>query len=400
MRIKITDRAPNRATSDRFLQGRYTVVSSGGLNPAERLLIPALASLKAPRRLLVMGNRTGAIALVARDLFPEAEVAMQFFDLFYAGKVRRNLQDNGDRRIDVRCSAFIDATALDAVVIQATRRGMSGELLSECLEAAQAALRVGGICLVAFDERFAWVNKTLTRLFGGFTAGAKAGKAWSVSMRKPAKPVSCKSHAASFRMTMQDRLPVDLISLPGTFSHRRVDQGAQALAEVAEVHEGDALLDMGCGCGAVGIAIAKNTKLSRVTFVDSSARAIHCTKEGCVANEIENAETILSANGIRGRGEFSVVVGNPPYFTDYQIAELFARTAYQCLRPGGRAYMVAKNTSWHEQFMADLFGNMQLVRRRGYGVVSAVRSPSARDGAQTPAPESSMPGDAPRDSDP
>ena len=65
-----------------------------------------------------------------------------------------------------------------------------------------------------------------------------------------------RTYEAEFEMTMFGKKSARLFTIPGVFSHRRVDQGTQALSEVVESLAGDSVVDMGCGCGAIGISIA------------------------------------------------------------------------------------------------------------------------------------------------
>lgn len=176
-------------------------------------------------------------------------------------------------------------------------------------------------------------------------------------------------------MTIFGKRPVRLLTIPGVFSHREIDLGTLALAEVTivESQKGDAMLDMGCGCGAVGVSIAVNQEVSRVCFVDSNARAVYITEKNCQLNGLQCYEVIMSDTGIKEAGGFTLFAGNPPYFSHYKISELFINTAYKALKPGGRAYIVAKTAIWHHKFMKKVFGNAEVIHRRGYGVVKSIR---------------------------
>ncbi len=67
-----------------------------------------------------------------------------------------------------------------------------------------------------------------------------------------------------------------------------------------------------------------------------------------------------------------LVVANPPYYSNYRIAEIFARRAARVLRPDGTALFVTKQTEWYEETLPGLFsavavepmGNYQIVRCR------------------------------------
>lgn len=176
-------------------------------------------------------------------------------------------------------------------------------------------------------------------------------------------------------MTIFGKKPVRLLTIPGVFSHREVDQGALALAEVAgsESQKGDAVLDMGCGCGAIGISIAVNQDVSRICFVDSNSRAVYITEKNCQLNGLERYEVMMSDTGIEEECGFTLFTGNPPYFSHYKISELFISTAYKALKPGGRAFVVAKTATWHQKFMREIFGNAELINRRGYQIIKSVK---------------------------
>ncbi|MBF0246032.1 MAG: methyltransferase [Planctomycetes bacterium] len=182
-----------------------------------------------------------------------------------------------------------------------------------------------------------------------------------------------KVYRAEFVMSLPRGESVTLATLPGVFTHRRVDTGAQALAEAVESRPGDSILDMGCGCGSIGISLAKNQPGSSVCFVDSHARAVTLTEENCRANGLMNYRVLLSDQGLPPPPGFTLFVGNPPYFSHDRIAELFMRTAFEVLLPQGRAYIVAKKADHHLGYMGELFGNAELTARRGYQIVKSVK---------------------------
>ena len=199
-------------------------------------------------------------------------------------------------------------------------------------------------------------------------------------------------------------------SYPGCFCHRRLDEGGLALAEVVskelksrvEVEDRDdqlksrvevedrtiKLLDMGCGCGLVGFLVAdcmnKNFSTAlqlhtstcplSLVLVDSHSRAVEAAEENAAKFGIP-AEVILSDNGTPARmdGTFDVFVGNPPYYSDYRIAEVFLETAKRALKPGGVCYTVCKNAAGLEPVQKNFFPAVEIVKRRGYAVLKSVK---------------------------
>lgn len=185
-------------------------------------------------------------------------------------------------------------------------------------------------------------------------------------------------------------------SYPGCFCHRRLDEGGLALAEVvtreARSEEfgvrsdgGLNILDMGCGCGLVGFLIADSinkynsatpnstSQTPHLVLVDSHSRAVEAATENAEKFGIP-AEVILSDNGTPARmdGTFDVFVGNPPYYSDYRIADVFLETAKRALKPGGICYTVCKNAAGLEPVQKKYFPEVEIIKRRAYAVLKSV----------------------------
>ena len=171
-------------------------------------------------------------------------------------------------------------------------------------------------------------------------------------------------------------------SYPGCFCHRRLDEGGLALAEVAARELKDAraargirLLDMGAGCGLVGFLVASVVEGLELVMVDSHSRAIEAVEVNA-AKFGRPVEAILSDNGTPARmdGTFDVFVGNPPYYSDYRIADVFLETAKRALRPGGACYTVCKNAAGLEPVQKKYFPEVEIIKRRGYAVLKSIQA--------------------------
>lgn len=173
-------------------------------------------------------------------------------------------------------------------------------------------------------------------------------------------------------------------SYPGCFCHRRLDEGGLALAEVISRDLTSSpfphssflkLLDMGCGCGLVGFLVKSVVKDISLVMVDSHSRAVEAANLNA-ANFNMPAEVILADNGTPARmdGTFDVFAGNPPYYSDYRIAEVFLETAKRALKPGGLCYTVVKNDAGLRPVQERYFPNVEVIRRRGYCVLKSVKA--------------------------
>src|SRR5438552_1929232 len=89
---------------------------------------------------------------------------------------------------------------------------------------------------------------------------------------------------------------VVLKSRPGVFTYGRMDEGARALIDVAEVRPGERIVDLGCGTGAVGVlAGLRAGPDGSVTFVDSNLRAVALAEENARANGLSDFRTVAPA---------------------------------------------------------------------------------------------------------
>jgi 16S rRNA (guanine1207-N2)-methyltransferase len=91
-------------------------------------------------------------------------------------------------------------------------------------------------------------------------------------------------------------------------------------------------------------------------------------------NQFQNVTAILNADGdAPGPGTFDLVLGNPPYYSDYRIAEVFLQGARRALKPGGKVMIVAKSHAWFETQMPELFDAVALHPHKQYTVVEATQ---------------------------
>ena len=127
---------------------------------------------------------------------------------------------------------------------------------------------------------------------------------------------------------------------------------------------------MGCGCGLVGFLVKSAIPGASLVMVDSHSRAIAAAEENSKLLGMD-AEFVLSDDGTDRKG-IDVFVGNPPYYSEYRIADLFLETAQRALKPGGVCYTVCKNAAGLEPVQRRRFGNVEVIPRRGYAVLKSI----------------------------
>ena len=396
----ITDLPENQAKTETFLGGTLRIVSHSGLHTTEALLIEHLPRLAAPASLLIAGNRTGAAALAANTLFPACAITCHAFDLHHGRAILRNLAANrmpttfvhdpyvtvegpfdsvaateGGRPATVACTAQIPSAIYDAALFMATPGTMTGELILDQLEDIHQNLALGGTCVIACEADSGPLLKQIKAIFGNHSIRLDKNGLLCVTSVKKGPLERKRDFSAVFPASLPGSEAIQLCSLPGVFCHRRPDNGGLALAEVAAQELQPVtkrLLDMGCGCGIVGILLARRQPTLRVTFIDSHARAMAATQRNLIALGLAGHTLCLCDTGTRQTG-FDLFAGNPPYYSDFKIATLFMDTAYEALRRGGTCLLVAKSARRLEESMMEKFYNAEILPRRGYGVVRSLR---------------------------
>lgn len=184
---------------------------------------------------------------------------------------------------------------------------------------------------------------------------------------------------------------IRLLTRPGVFAHTRPDSGGLALAELAVVQPGQKVLELGCGCGLVGLLLAARLKdAAEFVLVDSNARAVVCAQRSIELNgflglRVEHTDVLQPEPA-----SFDVVLGNPPYFAQRRIAEYFIEVAVKALRPGGVLWLVTKHGDEIEQLAIGLHFQVETLHRRGYDI--SVCRKSAGDLPATPENSVELPG--------
>jgi 16S rRNA (guanine1207-N2)-methyltransferase len=130
---------------------------------------------------------------------------------------------------------------------------------------------------------------------------------------------------------------------PGLFSPQGIDEGTASLLANVQFHENDKVLDLGCGYGVIGIYAAKRLSPQQVFLVDNDRAAVECALRNAQMNGVESIH-IQCSDGFRGLGEkdFTKILCNPPFHTDFSVAKHFIEKGFNRLVVGGSMWMVTK----------------------------------------------------------
>lgn len=91
-----------------------------------------------------------------------------------------------------------------------------------------------------------------------------------------------------------------------------------------ELDEEIRILDLGTGTGALGLALAMHFPRSQVIAVDASADALELSKENALHCGLQNRVEFVQSDWfaqINDLGPFDLIVANPPYLTERELAD-------------------------------------------------------------------------------
>jgi len=334
-------------------------------------LFGQIAARVRPPVAIVLGSPQQAAELVS--LCPAGEVTCFQLDLHQAGRLEEELHLIGrSARVETRPDLW-DLPGLYQTVLFPIARHGERELKLDLLDQALPIMKPKGL-LIALSEydNDILLPKALKKLFGKLhelPASRAGGIFWCAKEKEKPR----RRHEMTFRARMGEGPSHTFLTRPGVFSYGRMDDGARALLEVADIHPRESILDLGCGVGTNGVIAADRAGLdAKITFVDSNVRAIVLAEENARSNCLTNFSCIATStmDGLP-RGSFDVILANPPYYAASSIARMFTERSAALLKEGGRFYLVTKQVEHVAPFLVEIFGDVDAFENRGYTVLEA-----------------------------
>lgn len=131
-----------------------------------------------------------------------------------------------------------------------------------------------------------------------------------------------------------------LTSGSGVFAQGRVDIGTAVLFRETSPPTGGRLLDLGCGYGVIGLAIAAAAPDAVVTGVDVNERAVLLANENAVALGVSDRYAASTPDDVPPDATYDELWSNPPIRIGKAALHDLLLTWFARLVPGGRAVMV------------------------------------------------------------
>ncbi len=164
----------------------------------------------------------------------------------------------------------------------------------------------------------------------------------------------------------------------GLFSPRQIDEGSSLLLSLLDLNSDEVVLDMGCGYGALGLAIAKAKPDSKVHMVDRDYLAIEYAKKNAELNGIGNVSVYTSdaLSEVPTDLPLTLMISNLPAKVGNELFYISFCDAYDRLQPGGRIVVVTINglRQFIKRSFTEVFGNYKKIKQStGYTISSALK---------------------------
>ncbi|TPQ22573.1 methyltransferase [Streptomyces sporangiiformans] len=316
---------------------------------------------------VVVGDRWGALATALHAHRP-----VQITDSFLTQEATRaNLARNGVDADSVRLLTTQDPPPprIDVLLIRVPK---SLALLEDQLLRLAPAVHEGTVVVGTgmIKEIHTSTLKLFERILGP-TRTSLAEKKARLIFCAPDPGLSRPANPWPLTYTLPDGIgPVSgrtVVNHAGVFCAERLDIGTRFFLQHLPYGQGArSVVDLGCGNGVVGTAMALADPEAEVLFVDESYQAEASARATYRTNADGKAEFHVG-DGLNGVPATSVdlVLNNPPFHshqatTDATAWRMFTG-ARRALRPGGELWVIGNRHLGYHVKLRRLFGNSQLV---------------------------------------
>ncbi|WP_260961053.1 class I SAM-dependent methyltransferase [Pseudomonas citri] len=199
---------------------------------------------------------------------------------------------------------------------------------------------------------------------------------WQVTVATAPEAKPLQSLAQTYELPLAEG-PLKVVSLPGVFSHGRLDRGTALLLEHLDKLPSGHVLDFGCGAGVLGAAIKRRYPHNTLTLLDVDAFAAASSRLTLAANGLE-AE-VLTGDGIDAAPMgLNAILSNPPFHTgvhtDYQATENLLVKAGKHLKNGGELRLVANSFLKYQPLIEEHLGSCAIkAEGQGFRIYQAKR---------------------------
>lgn len=164
----------------------------------------------------------------------------------------------------------------------------------------------------------------------------------------------------------------------GIFSKNSIDQATLLLLKNVYVSKSvTEVLDVGCGCGVIGISLASDNPNAHFDMIDVNLRAIELVKENIELNNIKNASVFESNCYENVTKKYDMIVSNPPIRAGKEVVHKIILEGFEYLNEGGKILLVINKKHGLDsakKSIVEKYGNCNILAKDGgFSVVEAIK---------------------------
>ncbi|WP_072313790.1 class I SAM-dependent methyltransferase [Agrococcus sp. Marseille-P2731] len=323
---------------------------------------------------VVIGDRHGALTLGALDAGATSVRVHQ--DLVVAE--RALVANAAELGLEGFAHHRLDASLVDGATLVLLQLPRSLDALDEIAEliATHADERVRVIAGGRVKHMSMSMNALLARSFKHVHASLGWRKSRVLHAEAPLRPGISWPRSRTHRF---GDTSLTVVAHGAAFAGTGIDIGAQTLLQHLDaMPDASHAIDLACGTGVLGTALALARPGLRVRSTDASAAAVASTIATAATNGVADRITATQADGLEGVPDASaqLILLNPPFHVGAAvhtgIAERLIADAGRALAPGGELWCVFNSPLGYRPLL-DRIGETRQVSRNAKFTVTATR---------------------------
>ncbi len=338
-----------------------------------QLLVRDIELIKG-HNILVIGAPDGRIAEEIKKQLPQAVVTMFNFEF---NEYQRLLSESGiSKHVDFG-AWYIPKKIHDAVILYLPKSEalieMVFNMITTCITSNANVYVVG-----QKNEGIKSQKETIEKYIGpiGYSDSARHSTIYQASFaQSKTERDTLSKWFGTYEFELKGQTYA-AASLPGVFSHGKLDDGTKLLLENLSIQTDSQVLDWGCGSGVIGLVIQKLQPTAQVDMVDSNALALEASRKTMEMHELPFENIWATDVFSEVKGSYDLIISNPPFHsgvgTDYSMVEKFIAEAKTHLNKKGKLLVVANSFLRYKPLIEESFGNCEvLAENKAYKMYQA-----------------------------
>lgn len=197
---------------------------------------------------------------------------------------------------------------------------------------------------------------------------------------------SANPNSLDLRRTLQVDLRCHKVSVQvsnGVFSSSKLDLGTAVLLKHApQPPENGRFFDIGCGWGAISLALGFESPNAQIYAVDVNERALELTNINAKNAGLNNIHTYLVEDALKedSSKNIDLIWSNPPIRVGKDVLHNILLTWLPRLKVGGAAYLVVQKNlgsdsliPWLSKNLGEDFSVEKYASSKGYRIIEVLR---------------------------